>query len=315
MEMASTVWDAHLRLAELAARQYGAFGYRQLSGCGVSDGQLRHLMSRGVVTRVGPQVYRMAGTPASWHGDLQIGLLSLGPDAVVSHQAAAKLHGFDRFRRDVLEFTVRRRRRGAEVVEATVHTSLVMPRMHVTVIDGLRVTTPDRTIVDLAGQHIKTVRLEAAIDSALRLGVTDVDKLVATLRMIRGKGRRGVRRLDRLLLTTGGHSVLERAFLQIVDCWGFPSPATQVVHERNGEFIARVDFLFPAHGIVVEVSGGRGHSSAADRAKDARRRNGLQDLGRRVLEFTYEDVMERESYVVRTLSQSFKSRSPRRLAG
>ncbi|HZB40908.1 MAG TPA: DUF559 domain-containing protein [Ilumatobacter sp.] len=86
-------------------------------------------------------------------------------------------------------------------------------------------------------------------------------------------------------------------------------PETQVVHERDGQFVARVDFLFPHHGIVVEVSGGRGHSTAADRAKDARRRNELQDLGRLVLEFTYEDVMERESYVVRTLRKSFMSRS------
>ena len=64
MEMASTVWDAHARLAELAARQYGALGYRQLSGCGVSDGQLRHLMSRGTVTRVGPAKKAATKQPA-----------------------------------------------------------------------------------------------------------------------------------------------------------------------------------------------------------------------------------------------------------
>jgi very-short-patch-repair endonuclease len=64
--------------------------------------------------------------------------------------------------------------------------------------------------------------------------------------------------------------------------------------------------------VVVEVSGGRGHSSAADRAKDARRRNELQQLGRVVLEFTYEDVVERPAYVVRTLRTTlhpFMSRS------
>jgi very-short-patch-repair endonuclease len=59
--------------------------------------------------------------------------------------------------------------------------------------------------------------------------------------------------------------------------------------------------LFRAAGVVVEVSGGRGHSSAADRAKDARRRNDLQQLGRIVLEFTYEDVTRRRHSVADTV--------------
>ena len=151
---------------------------------------------------------------------------------------------------------------------------------------------------------LKTVRVEAAIDSALRLGLTNLAELLHRLNALRGKGRRGVERLEKMLITSGGHSVLEREFLKIIDCWKLPTPQTQVVHERDGQFVARVDFLFPDHGIVVEVSGGRGHSTAADRAKDARRRNELQDMGRLVLEFTYEDVTERESYVVRTLRKA-----------
>jgi hypothetical protein len=149
--------------------------------------------------------------------------------------------------------------------------------------------------------------VEAAIDSALRLGLTDVETLMRRLNALRGKGRRGVERLETMLITSGGHSILEREFLKIIEAWKFPNPQTQVVHEHDGRFVARVDFLFPDHGIVVEVSGGRGHSTAADRAKDARRRNELQDMGRLVLEFTYEDVMEREPYVVRTLLKSFMS--------
>ena len=74
--------------------------------------------------------------------------------------------------------------------------------------------------------------------------------------------------------------MLERQFLRLVNRSGLPMPKPQVVHARDGQFVARVDFLFPDPGVVVEVSGGRGHSSAADRAKDARRRNELQDMGR-----------------------------------
>lgn len=306
---ASSAIDAHHRLAVAAREQHGVVGRRQLEELGVTPDQLHHLVGRGLLTRTAPQAYELAGVPPSWRSTLHLGLLSLGPTAVVSHQAAAKLHGFDRFQREVLEFTVRRRRRGGEFPDAIIHTTKVLPEIDITKIDGLAVTSATRTIIDLAALHIKDIRLEAAIDSGLRLGLTTLDDLIDRLRALRGRGRPGVRRLDRMLLSSGGHSMLERAFLKLVLAWGFPVPETQVVHREGGRFIARVDFLFHEHDVVVEVSGGRGHSSAADRAKDARRRNELQDLGRLVLEFTYEDVMEREPYVVRTLRRAFASRS------
>ena len=288
-------------MARVAAEQHGVFGARQLAGLDVTAQQVRGLVARGSVQRLDPQVYRMAGVPRTWLGDLSAGLHGLGPDAVVSHRAAAKLHGFDRFGWEELEFTVRRRRRGAFFLDATIHTSLVLPQSDIVVVDGLRTTHPIRTIIDLAALRIREERLEAAVDSAVRLQLASLDDIARRLQQLRGKGRRGVRRLDRVLVTSGGHTFLERAFLKLVHDAGLPRPIPQVEHRRDGVHIARVDFLFPDHGVVVEVSGGRGHSSAADRAKDARRRNELQHLGRVVLEFTYEDLMHRRPYVLATL--------------
>jgi hypothetical protein len=288
------------------------FGARQLAEFGISAQQVHNLVERGSVQRLDPQVYRMAGVPRSWLGDLSAGLHGLGPDAVVSHQAAARLHRFDRFSWDTLEFTVRRRRRGAFFLDATIHTSLVLPSSDIVTVRGLRTTHPVRTVIDLAALRIREERLEAAVDSAVRLHLASLDDIARRLQQLRGKGRRGVRRLDRVLVTSGGHTFLERAFLKLIHEAGLPRPVPQVEHRREGVHIARVDFLFPDHGVVVEVSGGRGHSSAADRAKDARRRNELQRLGRVVLEFTYEDLMNRRPYVLQTLraalNTSFMSR-------
>ena len=64
----------------------------------------------------------------------------------------------------------------------------------------------------------------------------------------------------------------------------------------------RVDFLFDDLGVVVEVSGRKGHSSPAERARDAQRRNELQELGRLVYEYTWEDVNGREEWVAETLT-------------
>ena len=69
----------------------------------------------------------------------------------------------------------------------------------------------------------------------------------------------------------------------------------------DGRRVGRVDFCFEPQLLIVEVSGRRGHSTDAERAKDAQRRNELQTLGYTVLEFTYADVKDRPDYVLATL--------------
>jgi very-short-patch-repair endonuclease len=83
---------------------------------------------------------------------------------------------------------------------------------------------------------------------------------------------------------------------------GLPRPTPQVIHRRDGRTIARVDFLFEDLGVVVEVSGRKGHSSPAERARDAQRRNELQEFGRLVYEYTWEQVSGRSDWVADTLS-------------
>lgn len=299
---------AQHRLAGLAANQHGVFGARQLPELDITEQDVQQLVRRGSVVRLGPQAYRMAGAAPTWHGDLAAGLQALGPGAAVSYRAAAQLQRFDRFVHDDLEFTTPRRRRGAFFLDAVVHSSEVLPARDVVEVDGLATTSPARTIIDLAGSRfVSDERLEAAVDSTIRLRLATLDSIIERFQELRGKGRRGVRRLEAILATSGGESFLERRLLELIDAAGLPRPVPQVEHRVDGVHIARVDFLYPDHGIVIEVSGGRGHSSARDRAKDARRRNELQRLGRIVLEFTYEDVVQRPRYVVESIRTALRS--------
>jgi very-short-patch-repair endonuclease len=83
-----------------------------------------------------------------------------------------------------------------------------------------------------------------------------------------------------------------------------PQPTTQhVVRTGAGRHVARVDFVYVDRRIVVEVSGRLGHSSPTDRQRDAQRRNELADLGYRVFEYTWEDVVRRPGYVVDTMTE------------
>jgi predicted transcriptional regulator of viral defense system len=295
-----------------AARQHGLVRIADFDGGELE--QLRRLARSGFLQSVFKGVYRVSGAPTTWMQLLTAAVWALGDTAAVSHAAAGRVWRLDGFTGDVIEVTVGRERRGrsipVEIARANipVHTThFRLPEDTITR-DGLPVTSVERTIVDLARAGVDIASLEAAIDSSIRLGYTDADRIAERIAYVRGSGRRRVARLDNLLATAGGHTFLERRFLKVLRRAGIPLPTPQVVHREGGKFLGRVDFLFEAEGVVVEVSGGRGHSTPSDRAKDAGRRNGLQRIGRIVVEYTYEQVTQREDWVVRTLRETLHER-------
>lgn len=276
----------------LASRQHGVISLEQLRRCALTRSQLHTAVANGLLVPEVPRVYAVRGAPSTVSRRQMAGLLCLGADAVLSHETAARLHGFDRCIADVVEFTLPRRGRGVRA-PLRVHTTKCLSRLDTVFVDGWPCTSATRTVIDLARLRIPTVRLEAAIDSAVRSGASAPLVVARRLEELRGRGRWGASALDQLLVDAGGHTMLERRFLALVRRAGLPRPTTQLVHRQDGRTIARVDFCFEAHGVVVEVSGQRGHTSPTERARDAQRRNELQDLGRRVFEYTFADVTGR----------------------
>ena len=131
----------------------------------------------------------------------------------------------------------------------TVHTTTMLKPIDFVVVDGFRTMSATRTIIDLAHARAHIRRVEAAIDSAVRLGLSSPEVLATRLETLRGSGRWGCRLVDQLIVDSGGHTMLERRFLEIVRRAGLPRPRTQVVHRKNGRHIARVDFLFDEAGV------------------------------------------------------------------
>ena len=295
MEPASTS-----TVTALAARQHGVVTIAQLAELDVGRRWIDNLVRRGLLRRIAAGVYVIAGSAPTRDQRLTAGLFALGEESWVSHEAAGALHRFDRAVPDAVEFTVLRSGRGRKV-PFTVHTTTSLARLERVTVDGFRCVSATRTIIDLAHARIVPIRLEAAIDSAVRQGLTSPVVLATRLGELRGPGRWGARLLDRLLLDSGGHTLLERRFLAVVRSAGLPRPRTQVIHRRDGKTVARVDFLFDPFDVVIEVTGQHGHSSPSERRHDAQRRNELQDVGRKVYEYTWADVTERPEYVERTL--------------
>jgi very-short-patch-repair endonuclease len=284
----------------MAAEQHGVISLDQIRALGSTRAQLRTAVRHGVLIPVSRRVYVVGGAPATVEQEQMAGLLCLGAGAVLSHEAAARLHQFDRCLPDAVEFTVPRHRSGLRT-PFVVHTSKRLTALDQVSVAGWPCTSATRTIIDLARTRISTVRLEAAIDTAVRTGASAPVVIADRLAELRGPGGWGAPRLDHLLVDTGGHTLLERRFLRLMREAGLPRPTTQLVHRVGGRTVARTDFCFEDHGLVVEVSGRRGHSSPAERARDAQRRNELQDLGRQVYEFTFEQVMKDGAAVQETV--------------
>ncbi len=287
---------------DLAAAQHGAIETSQVDDLGVTRRWLDNLVRRCVMRRAAAGVYVVAGSVTSWEQQLTIGLLALGKESWVSHEAAAQLLGLDRSKTERVEFMVLRGAKGRRL-PFIVHSTHALPLIDRVTVNGLRCTSATRTIIDLARARISQLRLEAAIDSAVRLGWSAPSAIAARLDAMRGRGRWGAPLLDRLLVDSGGHTMLEREFLKLVRNAGLPRPRTQVIHRGGGRTIARVDFLFDPYDVVVEVTGQLGHSAPADRDRDAQRRDELQDLGRKVYEYTWNHVKKQPGYVERTLTQ------------
>jgi very-short-patch-repair endonuclease len=293
------------QLTLCAASQYGLITLAQLRSHGLSRRHLQTLLDNGWIHSLAPRVYGIAGVPPSIERRLMLGLLCLGPGAVVSHEAAARLHRFDRCLPNKVEFTVPRAQRHVRAA-FVVHSTRELPPIDRVKVSGFPCTSATRTVIDLARARIPKVRLEAAIDSAVRSQASSPVVLERRLAELRGPGRWGAPQLDELLRDSGGHTLLERRFLQLMRSAGLPRPRTQVVHRRGDRTFARVDFMFEEHSMVVEVSGRKGHASDAERAKDAQRRNELQDVGRRVYEYTYDQVMRHPDHVISTMRERLR---------
>ena len=256
----------------------------------------------GLWVQVVPGRYRSACTEPTFQLQVRAGAEWLGTHGALFGLSALRWLGISD-RPDRPEWLVPRDRRWTPSW-VTLHTTKRWDSGDVVTVRGVRTSTAARALIDHAASKPPARELEAMIERAIALRLTSVPTILRRLRALSGHGRHGVPLVRELLLDAGGESHLERRFLRLLRTSGFPRPETQVVMRHPSSPTARVDFLFRRERIVVEVSGRIGHSSDANRQKDARRRNMLQRDGYLVLEFTTADVIADPSYVLATLRQA-----------
>lgn len=106
--MNASVWTA---ISGVAAQQCGAVSVAQLRAVGLSRRAQAAAVEAGLLALPEPRVGVLCSTSDSWHRRLWIGSLALEGRGWISHMAAARLHGFDRFDGEDVAFTVPRGQR------------------------------------------------------------------------------------------------------------------------------------------------------------------------------------------------------------
>jgi very-short-patch-repair endonuclease len=289
-------------LRDIARGQHGALTIDQIEQAGLTADQRRGLVERGTLERVGARVLRSPFVEATPLADLAAFVLDCGEGALASGSTAAALHRFDGFGlAPPWNVTMPRgrlvRRRGHHI-----HTTIDLAPIDRTRVDGIPAMTTARTLIDIA-RSLSPRRLTVALDSALRDRKITEDLLHQRIVELRGSGRHGIPTLlaviDGVEAARGGHSWLERRFLQLCAGSALPRPQTQQVTGRAKDKLVRVDCCFPGTTLVVELLGYRWHrGSRTQFNRDAERVNALVLQGYVVLQFTYDHVVAEPDWVV-----------------
>jgi very-short-patch-repair endonuclease len=268
----------------------GPFTSRTAAKHGVS---WKALQGRRYV-RLFTDVYVSAGAATGLLVLVRAALLRLPPDAVVSGVTAARLWGFQPRGHQELHFSTCLDTRTRLPVRLHRH---VLPVEHVRR-DGVAVTTAARTVVDCA-RELGFVQLVQLIDHLVHVGATTRDRLHG---YCWGRPYHGVVRARRALLLAadGAESPRETVLRLMIVLARLPAPRTNLdVRDAAGRFVARVDLLLEAWGVVVEYDGRHHETDSRQWYRSRRRREAVEALGLRVIVVSSLDLDDPEAVVRR----------------
>ena len=247
-----------VRLIDLAERQHRCIATRQLHALGYGKKAIAHRVAAGRLVQVFQGVYAIAPLlDDRWTRWMAATLTT--PGSVLSYASAGAAYAFRPFNAQFEVVT----RRGSGGPERLYGVLVCRSRnIEATTLRGIPITTPERTLVDLAPQ-LDDRALARAVREAIRRKTTTPSELFIAL--ARHRGRRGTRRLHAavsryaglpLNRTKSDAEALALALLRDAD----RSPVD------NNKKIAgeEADLIWRDHGVIVELDGPQFHLDASE---------------------------------------------------
>ena len=242
-------------IASLANRQHGVVARRQLLDAGVTARQVRLRLSNGRLHELHRGVYLVGHAVPPAHARAMAALLACDPGAILSHRSAAALWELLPYPASAPACITVSPGRSATRPGIRIHRANV-PRTDIRRREGMPLTSPPRTILDLAGE-LDSEDLERLVAEANYRRLASLRELHDQLE--RNPGKRGNEALRRVLDLPGGpartRSPAERRMLRLLRRAGFTG------YELNGRIHDfEVDVLWRELGFAVEIDGYEAHS-------------------------------------------------------
>ena len=163
----------HDCLFAIASSQQGYFTTSQAAACGISRFLLSRETDTGRFHRVRRGLYRLHAYPSAPREEVMASWLTIGKDvAVVSHESAMDLLDLSDVIPNAIHLTVpRSRRHFPKLLGIKIHTTTrPFGPLDIVVRDGIRLTSPARTILDAAEAGSAPEQIEMAIQQAIARG-------------------------------------------------------------------------------------------------------------------------------------------------
>jgi very-short-patch-repair endonuclease len=289
---------ADRRVIAIAARQHALVTARQLAAAGLGSRSIAHRVAQGRLRRYHRGVYLVASLPAPLTPEMAA-VLACGPAAVLSHHSAAALWGIRTKPESDPDVTVIGRRARARA-GVNVHRTRHHDPQDRTTRHGIPVTTPARTLLDLA-PLLPQSHFDRALEQAQVQRLTTPRAIEVAVQ--RHPGHPGTGALTRAIARQHEpaltRSEAEARLLALIRSADLPTPNTNT---RTHGY--EVDLLWPTQRLIVEVDGYAFHSSRhafeRDRLKDAR----LQAAGYRVIRVTWRQIAGSPEAVIARLASA-----------
>ena len=165
-----------------ATEQHGYFTAAQAKACGYSRYLLSHQTRSGQFLRIRRGIYRFRDYPSFPREEVVEAWLSTGKDSsVVSHESALDLLELSDVIPHAIHITVPRSRRHLSPISGvTIHTTTrPFEPTDIVELDGIRLTSAKRTILDSAEWGTGPEQIELAIWQALRRGLVTRSQLLS----------------------------------------------------------------------------------------------------------------------------------------
>jgi hypothetical protein len=282
----------------VAPEQWGVVSIGELRRCGLDDQAVSVRVRNGRLHPLHRGVYAVGHANVPLEGRFLAAIKACGPGAVLSHYAAGAHWRIVSWDGRCVEVTVLG---GGTRVHGglRVHRTELLDPRDVRSHAGIRVTSPARTLVDLASL-LDHPRLRRAVRQAQSLRLVHVRHLLEALERL--GPRRGTHNLRRIIATGPAptRSGLEDVVLDLILRGGLAHPDVNVPLVLDGRRVIP-DFRWPEQRLVVEADGAAWHDHKLAREDDAERQALLEAHGEQVLRVTWEQAIARASQTLARL--------------